>query len=106
MGGSAYNKEKRKVSLETALKSLKTLLDIGDDKFFIAILDIDIHLSQNLFLCSLYVFKTLKSSTHDLSLLPSAKGLSFTFMLSQFSYFFLSQKQTLVSPLCATIFTC
>ena len=40
------------------------------------------------------------------SLLPSVKGLSFTFTLSQFTYFFLFQKQTLVSTLCATILIC
>ena len=36
-GGSANNKEKRKVPMETALKSLKTLLDMSYDKFFITI---------------------------------------------------------------------
>jgi hypothetical protein len=39
-------------------------------------------------------------------LLPSAKGLSFTLLLSQFTYSFLSLKQTLVSTLCATILIC
>ena len=34
-GGSANHKEKKeKVLMETALKSLKTLLDMGYDKFF------------------------------------------------------------------------
>ena len=33
-------------------------------------------------------------------MLPSAKGSFFYFMLSQFTYFFLSYKQTLVSTMC------
>ena len=42
-------RKKEKVLMETALKSLKTLLDMGYDKFSLPFVDIDIHLSQKLY---------------------------------------------------------
>ena len=50
--------------------------------------------------CFLYFSKQKALAQIQQSLLPSAKGLSFTFMLSQFTYFPPSMKQTLVLTLC------
>ena len=48
-GGSANHKEKgKKVLMEIALKSLKTLLDMGYDKFLLPFVDMNIHVSQNI----------------------------------------------------------
>ena len=69
--------------------------------------DIDIHLSQILILYSLYDFKNLKnSSTWFNPCFPLRRAFLLLFMLSQFTYFFLSQKQTRVSTLCASILIC